>query len=108
MRRPGIEPGPPRWQRGIIATRLMAPLTGRIRTIDLGITIVNFYSPPLYQLSYGELHHVQQNFWNHRCLCKWVSVVLEKESSRCQCVRVVKEPDLKSGGLCPRRFKSCS
>ena len=29
-------------------------LTGRIRTIDLGITIVNFYSPPLYQLSYGE------------------------------------------------------
>ena len=31
-------------------------LTGRIRTIDLGITIVNFYSPPLYQLSYGELY----------------------------------------------------
>ena len=24
MRHPGIEPGPPRWQRGIIATRLMA------------------------------------------------------------------------------------
>ena len=24
-----------------------------------------------------------------------------------QCVRVVKEPDLKSGGLCPRRFESC-
>ena len=30
-------------------------LTGRNRTIDLGITIDNFYSPPLYQLSYGEL-----------------------------------------------------
>ena len=29
-------------------------LTGRIRTIGLGISIVNFYSPPLYQLSYGE------------------------------------------------------
>ena len=24
VRHPGIEPGPPRWQRGIIATRLMA------------------------------------------------------------------------------------
>jgi hypothetical protein len=23
MRHPGIEPGPPRWQRGIITTRLM-------------------------------------------------------------------------------------
>ena len=30
-------------------------LTGRIRTIDLGITIEDIYSPPLYQLSYGEL-----------------------------------------------------
>jgi hypothetical protein len=29
-------------------------LTGRIRTIDLGITIEDIYSPPLYQLSYGE------------------------------------------------------
>ena len=31
-------------------------LTGRIRTIDLGITIEDIYSPPLYQLSYGELY----------------------------------------------------
>ena len=30
-------------------------LTGRIRTIDLGITAKDIYSPPLYQLSYGEL-----------------------------------------------------
>ena len=30
-------------------------LTGRIRTIDLGITAEDIYSPPLYQLSYGEL-----------------------------------------------------
>ena len=29
-------------------------LTGRIRTIDLGITAKDIYSPPLYQLSYGE------------------------------------------------------
>ena len=57
MRHPGIEPGPPRWQRGIIATRLMAHLTRRIRTIDLGITADNIYSPPLYQLSYGEFHN---------------------------------------------------
>ena len=30
-------------------------LTGRIRTIDLRITTVYIYSPPLYQLSYGEI-----------------------------------------------------
>ena len=30
-------------------------LTGRIRTIDLGITAKYIYSPPLYQLSYGEM-----------------------------------------------------
>ena len=28
MRHPGIEPGPPRWQRGIITTRLMTHCTG--------------------------------------------------------------------------------
>ena len=55
MRHPGVEPGPPRWQRGIIAARLMAHLIGRIRTIDLGITAESIYSPPLYQLSYDEL-----------------------------------------------------
>ena len=27
MRHPGIEPGPPRWQRGIITTRLMTPIS---------------------------------------------------------------------------------
>ena len=27
MRHPGIEPGPPRWQRGIITTRLMTHVT---------------------------------------------------------------------------------
>ena len=26
LRHPGIEPGPPRWQRGIITTRLMTPI----------------------------------------------------------------------------------
>ena len=25
MRQPGIEPGPPRWQRGILTTELLAP-----------------------------------------------------------------------------------
>ena len=30
-------------------------LTGRIRTIGLGIAIETIYSPPLYQLSYGEI-----------------------------------------------------
>ena len=55
MRHPGVEPGPPRWQRGIIAARLMAHLIGRIRTIDLGIAAESIYSPPLYQLSYDEV-----------------------------------------------------
>ena len=55
VRHPGVEPGPPRWQRGIIAARLMAHLIGRIRTIDLGITAETIYSPPLYQLSYDEV-----------------------------------------------------
>ena len=27
MRHPGVEPGPPRWQRGIMAARLMAQLS---------------------------------------------------------------------------------
>ena len=31
MRHPGIEPGPPRWQRGIITTRLMTPYLTRSR-----------------------------------------------------------------------------
>ena len=101
-------------------------LTGRIRTIDLGITIVNFYSPPLYQLSYGELRGNYVNQLPQWCflqncelhfakICeKWVCVfaILWNRVSQLvhmpsQCVRVVKEPDLKSGGLCPRRFESC-
>ena len=39
-------------------------LTGRIRTIDLGITAKYIYSPPLYQLSYGEIHVCTQKFEN--------------------------------------------
>ena len=39
-------------------------LTGRIRTIDLGITADNIYSPPLYQLSYGEIHVCIQKIEN--------------------------------------------
>ena len=35
-------------------------LTGRIRTIDLGITAEYIYSPPLYQLSYGESDEDQE------------------------------------------------
>ena len=38
-------------------------LTGRIRTIDLGITAKDIYSPPLYQLSYGELQWKKQIFF---------------------------------------------
>ena len=101
-------------------------LTGRIRTIDLGITIVNFYSPPLYQLSYGELRGNYMNQLPQLCFLQncelhfvkklwevslffsvlWYRVRQLMHMSR-QCVRVVKEPDLKSGGLCPRRFESC-
>ena len=39
-------------------------LTGRIRTIDLGITADNIYSPPLYQLSYGEVGERKNIFFN--------------------------------------------
>ena len=108
-------------------------LTGRIRTIDLGITIVNFYSPPLYQLSYGELcvHwpsasdlifskskvivapllvktflNALQNFSHATDHQESYKNSVSNITTR-QCVRVVKEPDLKSGGLCPRRFESC-
>ena len=43
------------WQHTNFPTQAKKILTGRIRTIDLGITIEDIYSPPLYQLSYGEL-----------------------------------------------------
>ena len=36
VRHPGIEPGPPRWQRGIIATRLMAQKVVRRPGIEPG------------------------------------------------------------------------
>ena len=31
LRHPGVEPGPPRWQRGIITARLMAHMVLRVR-----------------------------------------------------------------------------
>ena len=43
-------------------------LTGRIRTIDLGITKRSHYSPPLYQLSYGELKNGAKRELNPRPL----------------------------------------
>ena len=114
--------------------KVQKSLTGRIRTIDLGITIVNFYSPPLYQLSYGELTSCRSmnpilirsrvifslknslpcsssssvSFWRVRSRGNLATYLISMYiySAR-QCVRVVKEPDLKSGGLCPRRFESC-
>ena len=54
LRQRGIEPRPPRWQRGILTTELLAHLEGRNRTSDLGITATT-YSPPLCQLSYLEI-----------------------------------------------------
>ena len=44
MRHPGIEPGPPRWQRGIIATRLMALPCNKINIFQMSQTCASQFA----------------------------------------------------------------
>ena len=49
-------------------TKQKTILTGRNRTIDLGITAEAIYSPPLYQLSYGEFAYLPLTDHTHNLL----------------------------------------
>ena len=49
-------------------TKQKTILTGRNRTIDLGITAEAIYSPPLYQLSYGEFTYIHLTDDTHNLL----------------------------------------